>query len=149
MRIVTKNITSDENDGWAEYAIIFIGDDARKEILEAKELWQMVKSKNPSLDDLRFWDARACHFSCYDEEEAFVEHQRKELEEKGYFILSDAVEIEDENDFDIGGIFEGAEWSRTDCDRLVVDEHGFYWFGAHKHTSDWVETQRLPFELVV
>lgn len=139
MKIITKNIVSEGTDGWAEYALITLIDRTKQEILQAKELFQMVKSKDGSLYSLEFWDASAEHFACH-EEDTFTEEQLKEFEDKGFIRMNPDTELSS---------LDFVEESRTECDILVVQDDGFFWRGSHKYTSDWVETKKLPFELLI
>lgn len=137
MKILAKNYNGGED--WAEYALITIDDAAKKEILEARELFQMVKGKNKSLTTMEFWDGRAEHFSC-DFEDAFDAEQMEALEDKSFVVVPDNTTLES---------FPTAQESRTVCDCLVVTDTGFYWNALNKHTNDAVETPELSYELLV
>lgn len=135
MKILSKNYVG-KCSNWAEYALITIDAATKKEILEAKELHQMVKSKNGSLHAMEFWDNRPEYFSC--DEAGLTQEQADELEENGFMVVPDETTIAD---------FPGAEESRTACDCLVVYDDGFFWSAVHKYSEDAVETKLLKFEL--
>lgn len=139
MKFITKNFVPEDADGWAEYALVTVSEDTRKEVLEARELYQMTKAKNGSLYALEFWDANAEYFAC-SEEDTFTEEEQKALEEHGYVRVADTVTLLS---------LPFVEESRTDCDVLVVHDDGFFWRGSHKYTAMQAETKLLPFDVLL
>jgi hypothetical protein len=139
MKILFNCYANNENFDGCQYALIELSDEAKKEIIARRELFQMVKSKDSGLWSLTFWDA-ACEFYDYDDwapEDAFTDEQAKRFEAQGYLVLPDDFEESE------------ADAARTECDRMVVTADSVYWKCIAKHTDVYVETRQLPYEVLL
>jgi hypothetical protein len=146
MKILLKCTTSDENLNWCRFALVTLSDEAKKEVLARRELFQMVKARDADLWCLNFWGISGDFYDTLNIETLLTDDQLMKLETEDYIVLPDGM---------VGpasvyqAFFEGLDPARTECDRMIVDDGGFYWKCIVKHTNVYVETVRLPFEAVL
>jgi hypothetical protein len=117
-----------------------------KFILDGKEMFQMVRSRNENLCSLDFWDYTALYYSelkdlahLFDfgdlegeELEAELEAIRDRLEDSEVIEVKDDVELPDSE--------------TTYGDRLVLLDRCFYWRAEPKYCSLSVETEAIMYE---
>lgn len=136
MKILFTCFANNEHFDGCQHAVVELSDEAKKEILARRELFQMCKSKDSSLWSLVFWDS-VCQYFDYDEWdplEALTEEQVKLFETNEYVVLPDDFEIPED------------DAARTECDRMVITDDSVYWKCIAKHTDVYVETRNLPYE---
>jgi hypothetical protein len=136
MKILLQCTSSDENLSWCQYALVTFGDDVKKEVLVRRELHQMVKSRDKDLWNMDFWGIPGEFYDNLNVEDCLTDEQQAILESNGYVVLPDDFEVSDEA-------------SRTECDRMVVGDDGFWWKCVVKHTDVYIETTRLPYEIAL
>jgi len=136
MKFLSKNYVSNESDAGG-YALITIDEATVKVILERKELFQMVKSKDSDLESMGFWGTEAEFFDCYAGqyiEESLGEAKNTELEEGNLVRVSEDFAIPDNRR------------TRTDCDRMIIREDGITWSAVDFYGSGDFDTCELSFD---
>ena len=136
MKILLQCTSSDENLSWCQYALVYLTDDAKKEILTRRELHQMVKSRDKDLWNIDFWGIPGEFYDTLNTEDLLTDEQQAEFESKQYLIMPDDFVLEDEG-------------ARTECDRMVIGDDGFWWKCIVKHSDVYIETTRLPYEVAL
>lgn len=140
MRFLTRTASSDgDYDGDCAYAVIDISESCAVCILSRRELLQMVKTKDDSINTLHFWDCSAVYYAGVKELRKLTfdgcsEEKLKEILQDGHTVsLREDVELPE-------------ELQRTECDQLVISDTAFYWQCYPKHTSLTVETECLSYD---
>ena len=137
MKILMLTSSSNSELGWCEHAFIELSPQDRKDILERRELYQMVHSKASNLWSLVFWDNLPGEFyEDLDLSKHLTEKQLEEFDDERIIVLPDEFTMGD------------AEPARTECDRLVVEEREFYYKAIVKHTDVYVQTPGLKYDLI-
>lgn len=137
MKILLTCTSSNPDLSWCRYAVVELTDEARKEVLARRELHQMVKSRDRDLWDLTFWGMPGEFYDDIDTEDLLTDEQQAELESKEWLVLPD------DSDIDV------SDAARTECDRMVINDDGFYWKCIAKHTDVYIETSKIPYEAVL
>ena len=117
-----------------------IGEKAKADILARREIFQMAKSRAPDLNEMTFW---LCHgeFQEWLDVDDVLDEESEEhdlFEDNGWAFLPEGVEVGDGDEDD--------DVLRTECDKLVITESGFYYAALWKHTDVAVETHEVPYE---
>jgi hypothetical protein len=136
MKILLQCTSSNPDLSWCRYALVELTDEAKKEILARRELHQMVKSRDKDVWDLTFWGIPGEFYDDLDPEEWLTVEEQAVFESKEWIVL--------EADF---GIHDDA--ARTECDRMVINDDGFYWKCIVKHTDVYIETTKIPYEALL
>lgn len=134
MKILLQCTSSDENLSWCQHALVELTDDAKKEVLARRELHQMVKSRDKDLWNIDFWGIPGEFYDELNIEDLLTDELQAEYESKGWLVVPDGFEVTEEA-------------SRTECDRMVISDDGFWWKCIVKHTEVYIETTRLPYEV--
>lgn len=138
MKILFICVTNSEGFDGCQHAIIELDDEAKKEILARRELFQMVAAKDAGLWSMAFWNIPGEFFDYddWDPMATLTAEQATLLESQQYVVLPDDYETPDDA-------------ARTECDRTVITKDGVYWKAIVKHTDVDVETMQLPFEALL
>ena len=141
--------------------VVQIDGEAKAEILARRELFQMVKGRAPDLFEMNFWSPGGQFYSdlCvegYDVEggdgepgegggELLTEEESARYEDNGWVAFPDDFEVEDEGEED----GDARRPLRTECDKLIVTERGFFFSVILKYADVYVETREVPFEALL
>lgn len=140
MRILVKATSLCEYDDSVNCFLCELNDETKKLILARRELFQMVRSRDPDVSSMDFHGVPG---EFYDEafDELLEERQENEFDNKESLVVADdfVIKYDEEEDGPI----------RTECDRMVVNARGFYFTAALKHGSSWVESRELAYELLL
>jgi len=118
------------------FMILELDEAAKKAILARRELLEMVRSKDDTIQTFETWNC-PCEFYDFDVLDALdLEDDEREALEEG-----DTLFITLEDSFE-----PGVEPARTECDREVIGEDGVYWRSFVKNTDCYVESMELPYE---
>lgn len=135
LRLLTMTWTSTE-DAWASLAEVFVSPERCKKILLMRADLIALQAKYDNLVSIEAWDSTVIFYNDVD----VLEVLGRELERK----LEDERLIPRPHDWD-----ESAhEVSRTSCDRIVLQERGFYWVASCKYTSARVESELIPYSMI-
>ncbi len=144
MIILTKVSVGEGEEGF-ELAVINITDELRKTIVEARELFQMVRSKNPELSSLVLWNGAPYFYKeegtlfCEESgEDKLTDVERYIFETEEYLILTEKTRNQLFDDAP-----EEAGPARTCIDQLIIGETGFYWRSTPKHSDGVAETRTI------
>lgn len=137
MKILVKTTCSSDLS-WCQYLLVTLTSETVKEILERRELFQMVNSKSDGLWSLSFWGVPGDFYDDLDFERLLNEKQCADFEDEDFMVLPDDFEIPDD-----------IEPARTECDRLVITQDDFYWKAMPKHTDVYVETFNIPYNVLL
>lgn len=147
--IVVIKVSKSEFEDDFDVAVIDINDELKKSILNARELFQMVKTKEPSLAYLAIWDCSPAYYrefgTLFDEndDDCLSDEERDKFECDEYILLDEDRRKEI---FDVGGDVGPL---RTETDRLIITDEHFYWRAHPKHSDGWVETRMLSFDVLL
>lgn len=139
-KIIIKATTLNRDIGFADYIVVEMSDEFRKEILRKRELYQMVKSQASDLCSMQFWgiygDFYEGHFP--DEDLGLTKAQVQEFEVNECLKLPDNFDMPD-----------AKEPVRIDCAHMVITDRGFFFRATVKHTDVYVESVELKYETVL
>lgn len=137
MKVMLKASPLDEYTDGPNCLLIELDDVAKKDILDRRELLQMVLSKDKDLYELAFWSIPGDFYSVdWDELSERLGDDADELETKGYLIVDD--------DF----VFE-EEVTSTEVEMTCVTTQGVYFRAGIEHSSAYVESRYLSYAALV
>ncbi len=136
-------MTWQSDEGATDGMFALVGIDAAKaaDILRKKELFQMVKAKDPELYQLSFWDRR-CYFYSREADDEIEEYLGGE-EEMERFVEDGKTEVTE--DFALPDEME----TRTDNDQIVVTDDSFFWRAVSHHGCERFESRPIKFDEIV
>jgi hypothetical protein len=120
------------------YAIVAISEETKKEILNAKEVFQMGKSKLPSLWRLHLWSGAANFFESLAEE---LTEEEEDLYENDCVAALTKERAE--------ALVKDIHPVRTECDQMLISEEGFNFSMYPKHMSYEIETTSISYDLLL
>lgn len=144
MKVLLKAFTQSEYVDGANCLLLDVSEEQAKELLSQRELFQMAQSKSKGLYAFTFWNIPG---EFYDVDEDALHERLGELASKfetdQYVVVPNDFTVYDgEDDEDVGGI-------RTEIDLTLIIKEGTYFRAAIKHSSTYVESSILPFELLL
>jgi hypothetical protein len=133
MKFLTMTWTTSE-DSWANLAEVDISPAHARLILRQRDAFLALPFANVA--SIEFHDCCATFYNDVDLE----------------YVLSEtfARKLDMERHLEAPATWDGSglEASRTSCDRLVIDQDGFYWVASDKYTSARVESELIPYGLI-
>ncbi len=128
--IVVRCDAGDEYYEGISYALVVLTQELVRYILSLRKTFLALKAQEAGLYEVSFWDPRLAYYRWFDDDEAGVPGACDRYAE--------APE----------GFTPPAEEERSECDRLVLREDGFYWTCYPKNFSVSIDTVELPYELL-
>lgn len=133
MKFLTVTWTTSE-DGWANLAEVDISPVHARLILRQRDAFLALPFA--SIASIEFHDCSATFYNDVSFDDVLGETFARKLDMERHL---EAPALWD------GGSLETA---RTSCDRLVIDQDGFYWVASDKYTSTRVESDLIPYSLI-
>lgn len=133
MKILTMTWATSE-DSWANLAAVDISPAHAKMILRQRDAFLALPFA--SVASIEFHDCSATFYNDVDLDDVLGETFARKLDM--------------ERCLEAPALWDGGslEQTRTDCDRLVIDESGFYWVASDKYTSARVESELIPYAVI-
>lgn len=151
MKILLKASALNEYDNGANCFLLELTAEGAKELLARRELFQVVQSKDKGLYALTFWSLPGEFYDiCEDTLHELLGGLVSEFNTNEHIVVPDGFVLygseeaasEDDDDTDVGGI-------RTEVEMTFITESGVYFRAGLKHSSTYVESRLLPFELLL
>jgi len=144
--LVLKTHSSDDDfNADLDYAVLRITPEMKRRVMQARELFQMAKSKQDDIVEIVLNDASPEYYPYHALNTDDLESEDDELE-----CCFDEKELELYKDNGVGIMKEdfaiGMEEKRTECDQLHISEEGFYWSCYPRHCSITISTENLGYD---
>lgn len=147
MRFMVRTIQQDfSDDPWSGWAWVRIEDATLRRILENRELFQMVKSKNDQLCEMTFWGHSAYFFEDGDinYEDFLTRVEIEEFEAMGVLRVPDARALPGNQGSDFDQESEDAS-----CEQLVITDQGVSFYGIIARVDCGVRSDELGWALLL
>lgn len=131
------SVRADQQDAWYGLVLVELDKEALQGLIQLKELYQMVKSKAPSLHEMRFLERVPMTFYEDFGEEVLSEEERERLEDAEYFIL-DGRDLE-----------KLGEPTITEMDSLVLNDEGLFFRAFPEHQDFSIFSTNVTFDQLV
>ncbi|MDA4131908.1 MAG: hypothetical protein OK454_02105 [Thaumarchaeota archaeon] len=148
MRFMIRALQQEYNDDpWSGWAWVVLDDAAIKELLEKRELLQMVKSKSDQIYEMWFWSHPAYFFEDGDinYEDFLTRVEIEEFESEGFLRVPDTRELP----MDGEGVGFGREPEGADCEQLVISERGVSFYSCLERIDGNVRSDEVSYELLL
>lgn len=136
MKFLLKCTSSDENLSWCQYALVLLNDVTRIEVENRRASFTVEKRRDDTLWDQTYWGIPGEFYDDLNLENLLTDDQQATLESQDWLLVPDDFVVTEEA-------------ARTECDRMVINDDGFYWKCIVKHTSVYIETAKLPYGTVM
>jgi hypothetical protein len=133
------SVRGDVQDAWYGLVLVDLDKKALRGIIELKELYQMVKSKAPSLHEMRFLDA--VPFTFYEDaaiDLVLNEEEQEKFEGDEYLVLPKERDLE-----------KLGSPARTELDALVLSDESISFRAFPKHADFSIASTEVMFDQLV
>lgn len=145
-RILMRTSRTNEHGDGCEFAVVILDADLAKVALARRGLFRAAHAADKNVLEMRFYDLRA-HY--------YADHDHRLLYDDPPVIDEDSLPQEAARDLFDGGLVELPEdftlpesEERTECDRMIIHEHGVAWTCVPKHADFDVTTEEIPWEML-
>ncbi len=135
LRLLTMTWTS-VDDAWASLAEVFVSPERAKKILLMRADYIALQAKYDNLASIEAWDSTVIFYNNVDTSEALGPELEERLWNERMIRRPDTW---NEHDHAV---------SRTECDRIVLEDRNFYWTATCKYTGARVESQPIPYSRI-
>jgi hypothetical protein len=141
-RFLTRTWKSDQDDVWAEYALITINTALAEQIRKAAWAFKQVETEvDLTLSTMMLWDSTPTFLSWGNDDklEGLIGPEKNR-----HFTGYRWVEVP--LNFDVED--EGFDYSAVIKCRLTIMRDGFFWTAGRESNTDLVESEKLPFAVL-
>lgn len=137
-KLILSTTSSNENwNGDCDYAIVGINNDLIQIVKARKRLFDMVIAFDSKLYKMYFWDWSAVFFSPYlSKLDLEFTDKFEHCDFDDIWILPVDLEIPE------------AAFARVECTQMIVREEGIAWVTIPKHSSVYVITVKIPYNIL-